>query len=145
MTSEAKEPSEAARAAAVGIVELVGEYISENRWQAAENLIATAVDIVAASVIDTAVQAESDKWNACFWQDGNGKWAVNMTTAGKLLSPIPEPTGELCEPIVADCDGCGQQIQNWEGVVAYTEGTFCNRACFDVHHPTTKTPGEPKP
>ena len=53
-----------------------------------------------------------------------------------------EPTGEPCEPIVADCDGCGQQIQNWEGVVAYTEGTFCNRACFDVHHPTTKTPGE---
>ena len=64
MTSEAKEPSEAARAAAVGIVELVGEYISENRWQAAENLIATAVDIVAASVIDTAVQAERERYDA---------------------------------------------------------------------------------
>ena len=61
--------------------------------------------------------------------NNGGPFVETIAACRALRAALDEPAPE---PKLGKCAGCGKEIQSYDGVVAYTEGTFCNRACVDA-------------
>lgn len=61
------------------------------------------------------------------WHDGMGG-----TRTDDRIEAARAALAAETKPDLGKCAGCGEEITDYDGVVAYTEGTFCSRACAEA-------------
>ena len=80
--------------------------------------------------LEAAAMVREKAWGVVCYDDTDAESVrVPVSRLRALRAALDEPAPE---PKIGKCAGCGKEIQSYDGVVAYTEGTFCNRACVDA-------------